>query len=247
MDKNPVLISPVIVIAHRNFSFPRDEIGHWEGGIPAAQRERNFFELVIARRPDVIVVDLTDDGGGGLETIKKIRGRTRIPIVVVHRPEDPALENYRPAGASDSIAAPLEMVELNRTIRRVLKQIDTPHPPARFEGSKYRFSDVIFEPDGNSLRNSRGESAKLTTLENYALFHLVSNARQVCGRDKIADILYGKDKPVSARAIDVVINRLRKKLAAISGRDGESLLKTEFRRGYVFVSDVVEVTPEVAA
>ena len=69
----------------------------------------------------------------------------------------------------------------------------------------------------------------------------------MCSRDKIADILYGKDKPVSARAIDVVINRLRKKLGAISGRDGEGLLKTEFRRGYVFVANVVELTPEVAA
>jgi DNA-binding winged helix-turn-helix (wHTH) protein len=40
---------------------------------------------------------------------------------------------------------------------------------------------------------------------------------------------------------------LRKKLSAISGHDGESLLKTEFRRGYVFVANVVEMTPEAAA
>jgi DNA-binding response OmpR family regulator len=243
-----VFVSPTILITHKNFSFPRDEAGHFEGRISVAQRERNFFELVVARRPDVIVVDLTDGGGGGgLETIKKIRGRTRIPIVVVHRPEDPALKSYRPAGAADNIAAPLDMGEFSRTIRRVLKQVENPHPPARFEGSKYRFGDVLFEPDGNSLRNGSGECAKLTTLENYALFHLVANARQVCSRDRIADILYGKDKPVSARAIDVVINRLRKKLDTISGRDGESLLKTEFRRGYVFVANVVDLTPEVAA
>src|SRR5581483_10782671 len=69
------------------------------------------------------------------------------------------------------------------------------------------------------------------------LSHLVANPWEVQSRVELADALYGRHRPATDRAIDVVVNRLRKKLDAI-GEPANHLVKTEFRRGYRFVSDV---------
>ena len=62
----------------------------------------------------------------------------------------------------------------------------------------------------------------------------------LCTRSEIADLLYGPGHSVGDRAIDVVVTRLRKKLVLAAGIDAEQLVKTEFRRGYLFVADVAE-------
>ena len=46
------------------------------------------------------------------------------------------------------------------------------------------------------------------------------------------------------RAIDVVVNRLRKKLALAGGIGAEQLIRTEFRHGYLLVADVVALPDE---
>jgi DNA-binding response OmpR family regulator len=80
--------------------------------------------------------------------------------------------------------------------------------------------------------------AKLTTAENNLLNHLMQRPGIVCSRLEIAEVLYGPYRPTSDRAIDVVVNRLRKKLCAVRGSAAENLIKTEFRLGYIFVGEV---------
>jgi DNA-binding response OmpR family regulator len=60
----------------------------------------------------------------------------------------------------------------------------------------------------------------------------------LCTRDAIAEALYGSQRPSSDRAVDVIVTRLRKKLATLAGPVAQRLIKTEFRRGYVFVAEV---------
>ena len=69
----------------------------------------------------------------------------------------------------------------------------------------------------------------------------------VCSRAEIAEILYGANRPSSDRAIDVVVTRLRKKLATLRGPDADNLIKTEFRLGYMFTGDVSAAAAPAAA
>jgi len=65
----------------------------------------------------------------------------------------------------------------------------------------------------------------------------------VCSRAEIAKTLYGSHQPTTDRAIDMIVNRLRKKLDQIDDVEGGKLIKTEFRRGYVLGSDVTAPSP----
>jgi DNA-binding response OmpR family regulator len=86
----------------------------------------------------------------------------------------------------------------------------------------------------------------LTTSEARLLAHFVSRPWTLCARSEIAELLYGLEHSVGDRAIDVVVNRLRKKLVLAGGIDAEQLIKTEFRHGYLLATDVATLPFEAS-
>ena len=77
----------------------------------------------------------------------------------------------------------------------------------------------------------------LTGSETRLLAHFASIPWTLRTRGDIGELLYGPEHTVGDRAIDVVINRLRKKLVTAGGSDAEHLIRTEFRRGYLLATD----------
>jgi DNA-binding response OmpR family regulator len=70
------------------------------------------------------------------------------------------------------------------------------------------------------------------------LVHFVGNPWALCTREALAEALYGPHRLNSDRAVDVIVTRLRKKMTTLGGAAAQRLIKTEFRRGYVFVAQV---------
>ena len=87
----------------------------------------------------------------------------------------------------------------------------------------------------------------LTSSEARLLAHFLSKPWIVCTRTEIGELLYGPEHSVGDRAIDVVVNRLRKKLVSAGGPDAEQLIKTEFRRGYSLLAEVATLPQEQSA
>jgi len=104
------------------------------------------------------------------------------------------------------------------------------------EADMVAFAGVRFRPHQNLLLGDHDARTHLTTAESRLLSHFLANPWEVQSRGDLADALYGKHRPATDRAIDVVVNRLRTKLRAV-GETTQHLIKTEFRRGYRFVSD----------
>jgi DNA-binding response OmpR family regulator len=102
----------------------------------------------------------------------------------------------------------------------------------------FRFAGVSFYPGQNLLAGPAGNKAALTTSEARLLAQFVARPWILCTRSEIAELLYGPEHSVGDRAIDVVVNRLRKKLVLAGGVDAEQLIKTEFRHGYLLAADV---------
>jgi DNA-binding response OmpR family regulator len=86
-----------------------------------------------------------------------------------------------------------------------------------------------------------GAMARLTTAELDLLSLLVSRPWTICSRAEIGEILYGRHRPKSDRAIDVIVARLRKKLASLVGPSAEELVQTKHRWGYMLAADVSAV------
>ena len=198
-----------------------------------------FFELISRSNPDVIVLDFSRATAAGTNTILTVRRRTDIPILVVCSPQQPEIEDYRIAGAADCIAAPVDIVGLNQTIQRIVRVRGRDRPVAGRAPDNFRFAGVSFYPGRNLLTAPAGDNIDLTTSEARLLTHFVSQPWALCTRSEIGELLYGSEHSVGDRAIDVVVNRLRKKLVLAGGVDAEQLIKTEFRHGYLLAADVV--------
>lgn len=227
-----------IVVAREDLSIPGMEPVRPNGLEDRAAIQSRFFDLLRNSRPDVVVLDLSDTKGHGIEAIRRIRQRCSVPIIVVCDAADAQAPDYRLAGATESVPTPVDIIQFNRTIQRIIRLTAPFEPEPAQQQDALSFAGITFRPDHNVLRGPGGGSIRLTTAENYLLSHFLSRARSVCSRAELIDILYGRHRPTSDRAIDTVVNRLRKKLVSAGGPNAEHVVKTEFRRGYTFVADV---------
>jgi DNA-binding response OmpR family regulator len=236
-----------IVFAREDLSIPGAAEAAGSGHDRPDSAQTRFFDLISRSSPDVIVLDFSRGPVRGTDTILTVRRRTEVPILVVCSPEQPQMEDYRIAGAADCIVAPVDIVSLNQTIQRIVRVRGGGRPLSIRTPENFRFAGISFYPRRNVLAGPGDASLDLTTSEARLLTHFVSRPWTVCARSEIAELLYGAEHSVGDRAIDVVVNRLRKKLVLAGGINAEQLIKTEFRRGYVLVADVATLPHDAPA
>jgi two-component system OmpR family response regulator len=212
-----------------------------------ASVQGHFFDLVSRGKPDVIVLDFSGAPAAGTDRILTIRQRTDIPILVVCDPEHPFADEFRIAGAADCIPLPVDILCLNQTIQKIMRVRRRGRPPLTRPPENFSFAGMIFYPRRNLLVREGGSTVDLTSSEGRLLAHFVSKPWDLCTRSEIGELLYGPGHTVGDRAIDVVVNRLRKKIGSVGGPDAEHLIKTEFRHGYLLVAEVTTLSPESSA
>jgi two-component system, OmpR family, response regulator len=234
-----------IVVAREDLSIPGVADGANGAASLPADIEARFFNVVRQHNPDVVVLDLTASQGNGIHAIVTIRRRSGVPILVVCGPGDPQMREYCLAGAAECMPAPVDLMALNQTVQEII-QLKSLHAAVVTEPSQTEpicFAGLTLYPHQNLLIGQDGSTIKLTTSENRVLVHFVSNPLALCTRDALAEALYGPQRPNSDRAVDVIVTRLRKKIGSLGGSAAQGLIKTEFRRGYVFVAEVTVGVP----
>lgn len=235
-----------ILFAREDFSIPGSAEVSGAAKNPGAIEAR-FFDLLRDSNPDVVVLDLSRSNGAGVDTILKIRQQSTTPILVVCDADQDSASDYRIAGAVECIPAPIDLMQLNQVLQQIIRVTGRAKPSAVRTANAYAFAGMTFFPHQNRLLGSRNAVTKLTSSESRLLFHFASSPWVLHSRAEVGEVLYGQHRPTSDRAIDVVVNRLRKKLVTLCGPSGQNLIKTEFRRGYMLVADVSTVPNSEAA
>jgi two-component system, OmpR family, response regulator len=233
-----------ILLAREDLSIPgaADDAASIEK--PAGSVQARFFELVSRNRPDVIVLDFSKAPERGADTVLSIRQRTDVPIVVVCGTEQPVADDYRIAGAAGCISPPVDIIRLNETIQMIMRVRDCERSAESRPPQNFLFARIIFDPGRNLLAGEKGSTVELTSSEGCLMAHFLAKPWTLCTRGEIGQLLYGPEQNVGDRASDIIVNRLRKKLVSAGGPDAEQLIKTEFRRGYLLVTDVATLPRE---
>jgi two-component system OmpR family response regulator len=226
--------SVAILIARADFS-----VGDSDSGAPQ-EREECFFRLLSENQADAIVLDLSENTADASSTIAKIKQRTTVPIVVVTGASEETARRYRYLGAAECVPAPVNLWQLTTVIKQLKSLwLAAQQENAVCSGSaSIPFGRLLFNPDWNGIANKDGQFKTLTTCESRILAFLLSRPRRVISREDLLNAVYNHYRPVSDRAIDVLINRLRTKLRALGGAEAAAYIRTEFRAGYVFVAQV---------
>lgn len=176
---------------------------------------------------DVVLLDLTMPGLDGLEVCRRVRERSRIPIVMLTARGD---ETDRVVGleigADDYLPKPFSPRELLARMRAVLRRSA---PDATSE--RVRVGELEIDM-GKREAVLAGRVLELTGLELDLLLALVRRAGRVVPREALLELAGRGDTAVNERTVDVHVSHLRAKL----GDDSRNpkLLRTVRGVGYVF-------------
>ena len=182
-------------------------------------------------QPDLLILDLMLPRMSGLEICKELRRDTqapRVPIIMLTaRGEEADRIVGLEMGADDYITKPFSPRELMARVRALLRR-----------GEPVAMDEVPIEMDGltidpASYRVTRaGQRVMLSSLEFRLLHFLASHPNKVFTRDRLLDAIWGTDRFVIPRSIDVYIRRLREKIEEDSRKP--EFLKTIRGAGYLF-------------
>lgn len=157
---------------------------------------------------DLIVLDVMMPGESGLEFAGAVReGGNNVPILMLSAlSETEDRISGLTAGVDDYLAKPFEPRELLLRIQAILKRHSS-QARGRGEVEEVSFGDFTFNLPRGELRKGN-ELVHLTTRERDILRVLASRAGQPVERAEIIEPLQEE----SNRAVDVQINRLRRKI-----------------------------------
>jgi len=181
--------------------------------------------------PDLLVLDLMLPRLLGLEICKELRRSEkvgRIPILMLTaRGEEADRIVGLELGADDYVSKPFSPRELVARVKALLRRTDTRSKD--FE-SAIEIAGVQVDPSSYRVTRS-GMPISLSTLE-FRLFHfLASRPNRVFSRDQLLDAVWGNERFVTPRSVDVYIRRLREKLE--SDPEHPQFLKTVRGAGYL--------------
>jgi DNA-binding response OmpR family regulator len=196
-------------------------------GAPDGQRGLAVLE---AAPFDVVLLDIMMPGLDGLEVCRRIRAKSRVPILMLTAKGD---ETDRVVGlelgADDYIAKPFGPRELVARLRAVLRRVN---PSA--DAELVVINEISIDVPAHKVLID-GREIELTGIEFDILLALARRAGRVVARDALLSEAGRGDVTVSDRTVDVHISHLRQKL----GDDPRSPKKIKTIRGvgYVLVKD----------
>ncbi len=170
-----------------------------------------FFRFLSKKKPDLVVLDLMLPDMGGLDVCRALRGsedwRTIPIIMATARAEETDRVLGLELGADDYVVKPFSHKELAARIKAVLRRSRTPEAAGRIAVGQ----DLVLDSDRFEAR-WKGELLDLTSTE-FRILHLLASKRgRVLTREQILDELWGHEKIVLDRTVDVHIKNLRDKL-----------------------------------
>jgi two-component system, OmpR family, phosphate regulon response regulator OmpR len=164
------------------------------------------LDLALAKQPDLVLLDLLLPRMSGYEVCRRLRAeRMTMPIIMLTaRNTEMDRVTGLELGADDYVSKPFEPRELSLRIANILKRAK---PAAASPAESLRFGPFVFHIGRAELR--KGEDViRLTDREREMLTVLAATPGETVPRLALA----GNGGTVNERAVDVQVNRLRRKI-----------------------------------
>ncbi len=197
--------------------------------------------VLVEKAPDIVLLDIMMPGEDGLSLCRHLNDAKNLPVILLTaRGEATDRIVGLEIGADDYVVKPFEPRELVARIRSVLRRAAKP-PPAPEEDALFEFESWTLDPVKHRLIDPDGTLVPISSLEFRLLKAFLEHPRQLLDRDKLLDMVQGREAHLFDRAVDNQISRLRRK---IGDNDRESkLIQTVWGAGYRLACDVRRVIP----
>jgi phosphate regulon transcriptional regulator PhoB len=161
--------------------------------------------------PDLVILDLMLPGLDGLEVCRQLRRNDRFaqtPVLMLSaRSEEADRVVGLELGADDYVTKPFSMREMIARVRALLRR----HENASSPRTKVQRGEIVIDPAAHSV-SVAGRAIDLSALEFRLLHYMASHPGMVFSRDQLLDSVWGNDRTVTPRSVDVYIRRIREKI-----------------------------------
>ena len=185
----------------------------------------------------LIVLDIMLPGTNGIDLCRQIRRTSDIPIIFISAKgsdEDRILGLE--LGADDFLSKPFQPRELVARARAILRRGPMTDREDARSRNEFSFNGWTVYFSRRELRSPSGAVVDLTGAEFDLLSTFISQPMRVIGRERLIELSRTRLSDSSDRSIDVLVSRLRRKLAAAGG---EPPIVTIRGVGYMFSAPVV--------
>ena len=183
------------------------------------------LRLISGGNYDLVVLDLRLPGMGGMEVLRTIRDRGNTTPILVLTAQDAVghkVEALR-AGADDYVTKPFAFEEVLARVEALSRR------PKQLTSPKLVVGDLELDVGSREVHRA-GRPIELTPKEYAVLEYLMRHPGRVMSRTLITEYAWDYHFDPGTNIVDVVINRLRKKVD--SGAE-KKLLHTVRGVGYV--------------
>ncbi len=188
------------------------------------------------KTPDLALLDIMMPGEDGLALCRHMVESRAIPVIFLTAKSEATdrivgLE----IGADDYMVKPFDPRELVARIRSVLRRVGRAGMAAETDGI-FEFEGWRLDPLKRRLCNPDGVTVPISSVEFRLLMAFVEHPRQMLDRDRLLDMVQGREAHLFDRAVDNQISRLRRKIEA--DNRNPQLIQTVWGGGYMFAADV---------
>lgn len=183
------------------------------------------LQEVIARRPDIILLDLGLPDLSGIEVLKRLREWSKTPIIVltVKDLESEKVEALD-QGADDYVTKPFGVPELLARIRVALRHVSLPNDEPLFKSGPLEIDKAA------RVVRINGKEIKLSATEYDLLKVLADHAGKVVTHRMLLQAVWGPNSTEHTQYLRVYVGQLRKHLRLTP--DIPELIRTEAGVGY---------------
>ncbi|HWK10327.1 MAG TPA: response regulator transcription factor [Vicinamibacterales bacterium] len=197
--------------------------------VETVTRGDEALRAISERAPDLVILDLNLPVLTGTEVCRILRQRpetAQIPIIMLTaRTAEMDRVAGLDLGADDYVTKPFSLRELGARVRSVMRRRQSPGPAVR--ASNYSGRHIVADFDAVSVAVD-GQPIRLTRREFELLRFLIDNKNRVLSRDRLLERVWGYDRFIETRSVDVHVGRLRSKLG-IAGQQIETVVGLGYR------------------
>ena len=194
--------------------------------------------------PDLVLLDIMMPGEDGLSLCRHLVETRQLPVILLTAKGE-AMDRIigLEIGADDYVTKPFEPRELVARIRAVLRRADRGATPDE-DDLLYEFEGWRLDPLKRRLTDPEGTVVPISTAEFRMLNAFCDHPRQVLDRDRLLDLVQGREAHLFDRAVDNQVSRLRRKIEA--DNRNPHFIQTVRGGGYRFAADVRRVAQDAA-
>jgi DNA-binding response OmpR family regulator len=168
---------------------------------------------ILARRYDLVILDLMLPDRDGLELCRKLRERPEYTPILMLTAKSSEVDRVvgLEMGADDYLTKPFSVRELAARVKAIFRRVEAMSSPDGTPARKIQARDLEIDPEKRRVTLA-GESVELTAKEFDLLVQFARHPGRVYTRTELLDLVWGYGHESYQHTVNSHINRLRAKI-----------------------------------